>query len=87
MIRVASEGLLLFLLPFAAYVAFLLARRRLPFLRDNWTQGPLPWLVGLGIGCLIVGLLVLGLFGERRGGAYVPAHIDHGQLVPGQMAP
>lgn len=85
MLRVLSEGAGLFLLPFVAYTLLLLAQQRIPFVRESWTNQYLGRLAGAGLVFTIVGLLLLGLFGERHRGAYVPAHIDAGRLVPGHM--
>jgi hypothetical protein len=85
MLRLLSEGFGLFLLPFAAYILLLLAQRRFSFLRDAWSNGVLAWLLGSGLGLAIFGLLALGLLSERHKGAYTPAHIENGRLVPGHM--
>lgn len=85
MLRLVSEGLGLFLLPFAAYMLLLLAQRRYPLLRQSWASGSLVWLTAAGLGLAILGLLGLGLFSERYRGAYAPAHIENGRLVPGSM--
>lgn len=85
MLRMLSEGAGLFLLPFLAYALLLVAQKRIPFVREAWTNQSLGRLAGAGLAVTIVGLLLLGLFGERHRGAYVPAHIDAGRLVPGHM--
>ncbi len=38
MLRVILEPALLFLSPFAAYVAYLFLRNRYPFAMDHWTR-------------------------------------------------
>ena len=85
MLRLVSEGATLFLLPFGAYAVLLVAQRRYPFIRDAWSSGSLTWLAGAGLGLAVLGLLLLGLSGERHRGAYVPAHVDNGRLIPGHM--
>ena len=85
MLRLLSEGVGLFLLPFAFYVLLLLAQRRFAFLREAWSDGTFAWLLGAGLGLAALGLLALGFFSERHRGAYTPAHIENGRLVPGHM--
>lgn len=85
MARGALDGLFLFLLPFAGYAALLLLRRRYPLALDAWTEGPLARLTIAGLALAVAGTLVMGLIGNHRRGAYVPAHIENGVLVPGRM--
>ncbi len=33
----------------------------------------------------VIGLLALGLFAERHQGAYRPARIENGRLIPGEL--
>ena len=53
------------------------------FGRRRWPAAPLVVLVVLA--CAAVSLLALGLFSDRHQGAYRPAHIENGRLVPGEM--
>ena len=75
----------LFLVPFVAYALFLALRRRYPFVLDSWTQGPVATLVVAGLALAVAGVLLTGFFANRHKGAYVPAHIEKGRLVPGRM--
>lgn len=85
MLRFSAEGLALFLLPFGVYAILLFIGHRVPFLRNGWAPRSLLILAALGFGLTILGLLGLGVFSERYRGAYVPAHLDAGRLVPGHM--
>ena len=85
MLRLLSEGVVLFLLPFALYGVLLAAQRRYSFVRESWNDGSFIWLTAAGLGLAILGLLGLGLFSSRYHGAYAPAHIENGRLVPGHM--
>jgi hypothetical protein len=85
MLRTLSEGAALFLLPFVLYAAFLLVRTQLPFVRDAWGDATLVRLTAAGLVLAILGFVVLGLFGDRHLGAYRPAHIENGRVVPGHM--
>ena len=38
-----------------------------------------------GLALAIVGVLAAGLLSGRSTGGYVPAHVEHGTLVPGRM--
>ena len=75
----------LFLLPFLVYAVMLTLRRRYPFALTSWTSGPVAALVASGLALVVAGILLTGYFAPRYHGAYVPAHLDHGRLVPGHM--
>ena len=83
--RALLDVLVPFLLPFAGYVVFLALRRRYPFVLSAWSRGPVAVLVVSGLALAVLSLLLAGLFGPRAQGDYVPAHLDHGVLVPGRM--
>jgi hypothetical protein len=85
MLRLLSQEVLLFLLPFGAYALLLVARQRLPFMREPWTGQAALVLATIGLMLAVVGLVALGLLGPRHRGAYQPAHIEKGRLVPGHM--
>lgn len=85
MLRMLGEGGFLFLLPFAAYSLLLVGQRRFPFVREAWASRLTVPLAATGLAFAILGLLGLGLLAERHRGAYRPAHIESGRLVPGQM--
>jgi Family of unknown function (DUF6111) len=84
MIRPAFTEILVFLIPFAVYAAFLLATRSGLMLQSSW---PLHVLVRLAIGALLLvvaSLVLLAQFsGSPPNSTYVPAHIVNGKLVPG----
>ena len=84
MIRPVFTEIVLFLAPFALYVAFLVATRAGVLDPAHW---PLRRVLSLAI-CAV--LLVLGSFiyfahftGAPPGSTYVPAHIENGKFVPG----
>lgn len=86
MIRTIFTELALFVLPFVLYVVFLWATKAGVLDPESW---PLSRLVWLGIVALI---LVVGSFiyfaqfsGVPVGSDYVPAHMENGKFVPGQM--
>lgn len=83
--RVIIEPALLFGAPFAAYAAYLALRRRYPFAVDYWTHSVVSTLVLVGLATAVAGVLLIGIFADRRHGAYVPAHIENGRLVPGRL--
>lgn len=84
MIRVVLEGALIFLLPFALFAIVLLLMRRNVLRVDSWSPHAL-WLVVAGLALVIGSLLFAGLFAERSTGAFEPAHMEDGRLVPGRF--
>ena len=85
MIRVIVEAIALFLVPFAAFAVFLLLRRRNPASVDAWTAGTAANLALAGLALAALMIFVFGVFEERPKGAYVPAHVENGRVVPGRF--
>ena len=83
--RVLWEPALLFLSPFILYAAVLALRRSTPFASRNWTQGTVSILTLVGLSIAVAFMFAFGIFAERHAGAYVPAHIENGKLIPGRM--
>jgi hypothetical protein len=84
MTRAVVQGLVLFLLPFVLFAAYLLIRRRNPMLWSHWSSQSL-WLTIAGLGFVVISLIATGLLDERQTGAYVPTHIENGRVVPGHF--
>jgi hypothetical protein len=78
------DELLLFLLPFAVFAVYLLVRRRNPLLWTSWDKNAVR-LVLAGLVCVIVSLLTTFFLSDRQKGAFVPAHMENGRLVPGHF--
>ena len=85
MIRVVAESVALFLVPFILFALYLLVRRRDPTSVDAWTGGTAAGLALAGLALAALAIFVFGLFEHRPLGAYIPAHIENGQLVPGRF--
>ncbi|MEJ0052999.1 MAG: DUF6111 family protein [Methylovirgula sp.] len=83
--RVVLRPALLFLLPFMLYAIWLLLRRATPFGRHHWGSGVVSTLTLLGLVIAVIGMFAFGIFADRHLGAYVPAHIENGVVVPGRM--
>jgi len=83
--RVIWRPVLLFLLPFIGYAVLLVLRRTTPFASRNWSQGTVSTLTLAGLLAAVIGVFLFGVFTQRHLGAYVPAHIVNGTLVPGHM--
>lgn len=86
MIRPVLTELLLFSIPFVLYAVFLWATRAGVMDPESW---PLSRIITLAI---ISFVLVIGSFfyfasfkGAPPGSTYVPAHIEDGKFVPGQL--
>jgi hypothetical protein len=84
MIRAIAEAILVFLVPFVLFGIVLALTGRNPLQRDLWTERRLI-LAALGLGCVILVFVVGGILGDRPTGAYVPAHMEDGRLVPGRF--
>lgn len=86
MLRVGLTEIILFAMPFVLYAVFLWATREGVLHPDSW---PISRLVMLAI---VSCLLVIGSFvyfanytGAPPGSTYVPAHMEDGKFVPGQV--
>jgi hypothetical protein len=86
MIRIGFTEIVLFALPFVLYAVFLWATRAGVMDPESW---PVSRLITLAI---VSFLLMIGSFvyfanftGAPPGSTYVPAHIEDGKFVPGQV--
>lgn len=82
--RSLIEEFLLFVLPFACFAGFLILRRRNPLHFESW-HGHKFWLTAFGLLLGIASLVYGGLTAERHMGAFEPAHMENGRLVPGRF--
>lgn len=82
--RVVLEPLLLFASPFAAFAVYLVLRQKYPFTIEHWTKSAVSTLALAGLATAAIGMLTFGIFAPRHEGAYIPAHIENGRLVPGR---
>ena len=85
MIRPAVTEVLIFLIPFAVYVLFLLATRSGLMVPASW---PLHIIAKLVLGSLLLVIVSFVLLAQFSGASphstYIPAHIDeNGKFVPG----
>ena len=60
-------------------------RRRNPISVDAWTSGTAASLSLAGLALAALAIFLFGLFEDRPKGAYVPAHVEDGRLVPGRF--
>jgi EamA domain-containing membrane protein RarD len=84
MTRAVITEVLIFLVPFALFALFLLARKRNPLQGASWS-GNVSWLTLAGLALAIAGLVYMGATSERRQGPFVPTHLENGRVVPGQF--
>jgi hypothetical protein len=83
--RAVLDPLLLFASPFAAYAVYLILRQKYPFTVEHWSRGAVSTLALTGLAVAVTGMLAFGIFAPRHGGAYIPAHIENGRIVPGRL--
>ena len=86
MIRRFLYELLLFLLPFALYAAYLRVSKGEevgPARSHPWTMLFISGLVLVAASFLILGLVE----GAGQRGTYVPPHVEDGRVVPGHVEP
>lgn len=88
MARFVAFDAVLFLLPFAAYALWLIITRRTLRNADDWTVKVIAYLALAGAILTVVALVVfVHLDTAPPGGTYVPAHIENGVIIPGQIVP
>ena len=85
MTREILEPLAFFLTPFALYVVYLGLRARWPLEVDHWTSARVSMLTLAGLAAAVLGLVAVAMFSPRGQGAYIPAHLEKGVLVPGRF--
>jgi len=83
--RPVAETLGLFFLPFLLFAIYLALRARWPLAIEHWTRGRVATLVIAGLIAALAGLVGAAVFAPRGQGVYVPAHVEHGVLVPGHI--
>jgi Family of unknown function (DUF6111) len=83
--RAILEPVLLFSSPFIGYALYLIFRWNYPFELQHWTKTAVSTLTLAGLAMAAGGMLAIGILAPRHKGAYVPAHIENGKLVPGRM--
>jgi hypothetical protein len=85
MIRNLIEEILLFFLPFAVFAGWLLFNKRNPLDVAHWSGYKFALaVIGmlLGIGSIIATALI---FSQPHTGAYTPARVENGRLIPGEV--
>jgi hypothetical protein len=83
--RILLEPAVFFLSPFIIYILVLLLQRVAPFTIARWTKSIVFSLVLTGLATAVLAVFLFGILAERYKGTYVPAHIENGRLVPGQL--
>ncbi len=84
MIRAFLGEALLFLVPFAAFAAYLVVRRRRLLAWASWSDQTF-WLVISGLALVVLALVASGITAERHTGAFTPSRMENGRLVPGEF--
>jgi Family of unknown function (DUF6111) len=86
MIRPVFTELALFLAPFVVYAIFLWATRAGVLDPAQWSISRLAWLVAAALLLVIGSFVVLAQWGGAPpGSAYIPAHVEDGHVVPGEL--
>jgi len=85
MLRIILTQLLLFLLPFVCYAAWLWLSKRGED-PERWSRGPVAWLTLAGLALTISGFVGVALLNKSpEGKEYRPAEFRDGVLVPGRF--
>jgi hypothetical protein len=85
-IRPVLTEVALFLAPFAAYAVFLWVTKTSMFDRVHWPPKVLASLAIAALVLMIGSFVILAHFsGAPPGSTYVPAHVEDGRFVPGQV--
>ncbi len=87
MLRVVLINIALFVLPLALYAAYFYVRERNQnAVTIEWKNMPLSVLLQIGLGLIVIGMLVTAYVGgDDAGGTYVPARMENGKLIPGEV--
>lgn len=86
MIRSLLYHIIPFLLPFVAYVIFVVATRRARERGELFDDAPWYWLFVVGLVLSGISLIVYWYFNQEPiGGTYVPPHVEDGAVVPGRV--
>ena len=84
MIRPALTEVGIFLIPFAVYALFLVARRSGVLVQSSWPVHLIAKLAAGSLLLVVASLIMLAHFsGASPNSTYIPAHIENGRLVPG----
>jgi hypothetical protein len=84
MLRNLIEEILLFFLPFAAFAGWLLFKKRNPFDFAQWSGYKFALAV-IGLLLAIASIIAVGLLEGTHRGAYTPARVENGRLIPGEV--
>lgn len=84
MTRAIFEEIVLFLAPFIAYAVWLMIKRRSPLHGPHW-EGKILSLSMAGLFLLVASFIWLGFTANKEQGAYAPAHMENGKLVPAEI--
>ncbi len=85
MLRIALIDLVMFLLPFALYGAYMLLVRGVAP-GEIWRTAPLFWLLAAGCASLLIAMaLLISFSGGKPGGTYHPPHMEDGVMKPGTI--
>lgn len=84
MLRAIIEEVLLFVLPFCIFAAYLVVKRRNPLDVAHWSRHAFLLAVA-GLALAISLFVVEGFVAPRDRGAYEPPHMENGVLVPGRF--
>lgn len=84
MIRLVIDGILIFLIPFAAYAGYQAFAERDPKAALRISKGPLVWLTMAGLILCIATIIVTEFRSEPHTAGYRPAVWKDGKLIEGE---
>ena len=86
MIRPVATEIVLFLMPFVLYGVFLWATKAGVMHPDSWPLSRIAWLLIAALTLMVGSFIYFANYsGAPVGTTYVPAHMENGKFVPGQI--
>lgn len=87
MIRLIIDGILIFLIPFAAYALYRAWAEKDPKAAMRMTRGPFIVLTIIGLALCIFTIVIMEWRAPHGSGGYIRARWEDGKLIQGEIKP